>query len=359
MRLPIIGSVTIVVPPAAASTAPRAQPAAPLWRRVLTSPYLLLSLTSFLWAFNWVLARDVRHEIGPNGMALGRWAVALIIILPLAWRQVQRDWPQIKRDAGVLLLLSLSGAGGYNALSYAGVAITTSLNAMLLNATVPFFIMGLSWLLLKQRLSWRQGAGLGLSFLGALWIIGEGDLARLAALQFNRGDLIVLVAMLSWSLYTIIVKRHPITIHLFSFVAVLAVTAVLTLLPFAAFEAISRPPQWSPKVGAVLLYMGIGPSILCYVWWNQGIVTIGPARTGLFLYLVPVFGSVLSSVVLGEHLALFHVVGFVLVLIGLAVSNRGGDGNSGGHNSADNSANNSGSGISSGNRSTARAKAHD
>ena len=289
---------------------------------MLTSPYLLLSLTSFLWAFNWVLARDVRHEIGPNGMALGRWAVALIIILPLAWRQVQRDWPQIKRDAGVLLLLSLSGAGGYNALSYAGVAITTSLNAMLLNATVPFFIMGLSWLLLKQRLSWRQGAGLGLSFLGALWIIGEGDPARLAALQINRGDLLVLGAMLSWSLYTIIVKRHPITIHLFSFVTVLAVTAVLTLLPFAAFEAVSQPPQWSPKVFAVLVYMGIGPSILCYLWWNKGIVAIGPARTGLFLYLVPVFGSVLSSIVLREHLALFHVVGFVLVLIGLAVSNR-------------------------------------
>ncbi len=339
MRLPIIGSVTIVVPPAAASAAPAVPPAphaphaphaAPLWRRLLTSPYALLSLTSFLWAFNWVLARDVRHEIGPNGAALGRWLVALIIILPLAWRQVQRDWPQIKRDAGVLLLLSLTGAGGYNALSYAGVQSTTALNAMLLNATVPFFIMGLSWLLLKQRLSWRQGAGLGLSFLGALWIVGEGDLARLAALQFNRGDLIVLGAMLSWSLYTIIVKRHPITIHLFSFVAVLAVTAVLTLLPFAAFEAIAQPPQWSPKVFAVLLYMGIGPSILCYVWWNQGIAAIGPARTGLFLYLVPVFGSVLSSIVLREHLALFHVTGFVLVLLGLAVSHRGGGGASAG-----------------------------
>ena len=283
----------------------------------------MLSLTSFIWAFNWVLARGVRHEIGPNGAALGRWLVALIIILPLAWPHLRRDWPQIKRDAGVLLLLSLTGAGGYNALSYAGVAITTALNAMLLNATVPFFIMGLSWLLFKERLSWRQGAGLGLSFLGALWIVGEGDLARLAALQFNRGDLIVAGAMLSWAIYTIIVKRHPIAIHLFSFVAVLAVTAVLTLMPFAAVEAVSQPPQWSPKVFAVLLYMGIGPSILCYVFWNKGIVAIGPARTGLFLYLVPVFGSVLSGVVLGEHLALFHVTGFALVLIGLALSNRG------------------------------------
>ena len=329
------------MPSAASPTALLVQPTAPLWLRLLTSPYTLLTLTSFIWAFNWVLARDLRHEIGPFGAALGRWLVALIIIVPLAWRHLQQDWPKIKRDAGLLLLLSLTGAGGYNALSYAGVAITTALNAMLLNATVPFFIMGLSWLLLKERLSWRQGVGLGLSFLGTMWIIGEGDLARLAALQLNRGDLILLGAMLSWALYTIIVKRHPISIHLFSFVAVLAITAVLTLMPIAIVEAQTQPPQWSAKVFVVLAYMGIGPSILCYLFWSKGIVAIGAARTGLFLYLVPVFGSVLSSVVLDEHLALFHVAGFLLVLIGLAVSNRG-DRKNGGDDSRNDSGNGNG-----------------
>jgi drug/metabolite transporter (DMT)-like permease len=297
---------------------------APRPLRFFTSPYFLLSLTSFFWALNWVLARDVRFDVGPNVTALGRWLVALVIILPLAAPHLKRDWPQIKGNAGVLILLSLTGAGGYNALSYAGVKITTALNAMLLNATVPFFIMGLSWLFLRERLSLRQVAGLGVSFAGALWIIGEGDLGRLAALQFNRGDLLVLTAMLCWATYTIIVKRHPVTIHLFSFVAVLSVTAVLALLPLSVYEAASQVPHITPRVVAVCLYMGIGPSILCYVFWSKGIAAIGPSRTGLFLYLVPVFGAVLSSVILGEHLALFHVVGFALVLLGLAVSNYGG-----------------------------------
>ncbi len=296
----------------------------PRWRRIAGSPYLLLSLTSFFWALNWVLARDVRDALGPNATALGRWAVALLIIVPLAWPHLKKDWPQIRQDARILALLSLLGAGGYNALSYAGVKSTTALNAMLLNATVPFFIMGLSWLFLRERLTLRQTLGLVMSFAGAMWIIGEGDLARLATLEFNRGDLLVLCAMLSWAAYTIIVKRHPIKIHLLSFVAVLSVTAVAMLIPLSMMESLSQAPRLSAKVIAVFIYMGIGPSILCYVFWNKGIAAIGPARTGLFLYLVPVFGSVLSSVILGEHLALFHVIGFVLVLAGLGVSNRKG-----------------------------------
>jgi drug/metabolite transporter (DMT)-like permease len=307
---------TATTPAAAVSPVPRR------WRRVAGSPYLLLSLTSFFWALNWVLARDVRHEIGPNATALGRWVVALLIILPLAWQHLKRDWPEIKRDARLLTLLSLIGAGGYNALSYAGVKSTTALNAILLNATVPFFIMGLSWLFLKERLTLRQTLGLMMSCAGALWIIAGGDFGRLAALQFNHGDLLVLCAMLSWATYTIIVKRHPITIHLLSFVAVLSVTAVAMLIPLTVIESFSQVPQLSPKVIAVFVYMGIGPSLLCYVFWNQGIAAIGAARTGLFLYLVPVFGSVLSSLILGEHLALFHVAGFALVLAGLLVSNR-------------------------------------
>ncbi len=291
------------------------------WVRLAGSPYVLLTLTAFLWAFNWVLARDVRNEIGPNGLALGRWTVAALIVVPLAWQHLKRDWPLIRADAGVLMILSLTGAGGYNAVSYAGVKITTALNAMLLNATVPFFILGLSWLLLRERLTWRQGLGLGVSCLGAVWVIGEGDLARLATLDVNRGDLLVLAAMLSWAVYTIIVKRHPIRIHLLSFVSVLAISAILMLAPLAWWESRSQAPQFTPWVLAVFVYMGVGPSILCYLLWNKGIGAIGPARTGLFLYLVPVFGSVLSSLVLGEHLALFHVVGFALVLAGLWLSN--------------------------------------
>lgn len=289
--------------------------------RLLKSPYTLLTITSLLWAANWVVARAMRHDCGPGMMALGRWMVALAVVLPIAWPHLRRDWPVIRANFGVLTVLAITGAGGYNALSYAGVAQTSAVNAMLLNATVPFFIMGLSWLVLRERLRAGEVAGLLVSFAGALWIIVAGDTARLVALAFNRGDLIVCVAMVSWAVYTIIVRRRPVAIHLLSFVAVLATIATVSLVPYALWESASRPFNPTPAVLLGWAYMGVGPSVLCYVFWNHGVAALGPGRTGMFLYLVPVFGAVLSALALGERPETYHAVGFALVLAGLALSN--------------------------------------
>lgn len=289
--------------------------------RLLASPYVLLTITALLWSANWVFARGMRHDCGPGAMALGRWLVAFLVVLPFAWPHLRRDWPTVRARAGTLVVLAVLGAGGYNALSYAGVARTTALNAMLLNATVPFFIMGLSWLVLRERLRALEFAGLVVSFAGALWIIVAGDRARLAALDFNRGDLLVVTAMVSWAVYTIIVRRTPVTIHLLSFVAVLAGIAVASLVPYAAWEMTTRPLNLTLPVLLGWLYMGIGPSVLCYVFWSRGVEAIGPGRTGMFLYLVPVFGAVLSALALGESPEAYHAVGFGLVLAGLGLSN--------------------------------------
>jgi drug/metabolite transporter (DMT)-like permease len=288
----------------------------------LSSPYTLLTLTAFFWAVNWILARHIRHEVGPNALALGRWLAAALIVWPIAWPRVKRDWPVIKANFPVLIVLSITGAGGYNALSYAGVRSTTALNGMLLNATVPFFILALSTIFLREKMRLNQVIGLLLSFVGALWIIGEGTPARILQLQFNHGDILVLTAMLSWAVYTIVIRKKPIAIDLLSFITVLSVIALMSLIPLTLIELQTIPAHISGKSLAIFLYMGLGPSVLCYIFWNKGVAEIGPARTGLFLYLVPVFGSMLSSWVLGEHLALFHVVGFALVLIGLFISNR-------------------------------------
>lgn len=292
--------------------------------RHLKSPYAFLTLTSLLWAINWVVARAIRDDSGPASMAFGRWFIALVVALPLAWTHLKRDWPTIRANLGVLFLLSLTGAGAHNAVSYAAVAHTTALNAMLLNATVPFFIMGLSWAVLRERMGLGQAAGLLLACAGAMWLICAGDPARLASFSFNDGDLLVCVAMFSWAIYTIIVKRRPLAIHVTSFVAMLALIAVLTLLPFAAWEAAARSPQLSLRVLGSDLYMGVGPSVLCYLLWSRGVAALGANRAGLFLYLIPVFGSLVSVLVLGEQPEPYLAVGFGMVLAGLGLANRSG-----------------------------------
>lgn len=289
--------------------------------RDLRTSYLLLALTSLLWAINWVVARAIRLDSGPNAMALGRWLTALVLILPFAWPHLARDWPALRARIGTLVLLSATGTGAYNAISYAGVAHTTAVNAMLLNATVPFYIMGLSWLVLREEMRAGQFAGLLVSFAGAAWIIVAGEPSRLATLTFNHGDLLVCLAMLSWAVYTIILKKRPVPVHITSYVAILAILASVTLLPLTLWEIQSQPVRFSPQVLAAYLYMGIGPSVLCYLFWNHGVATLGANRTGMFLYLVPVFGSVVSALALGERPELFHAVGFAMVLAGLGLSN--------------------------------------
>lgn len=289
--------------------------------RLFTSPYTLLTLSALFWSINWVMARGLRYESGPMMIAFGRWAIAALMLLPFAWPHVRRDRAELRANWGVLTLLAITGAGAYNALTYLGMQYTTAINGMLLNILVPFIIMALSWAFLRERLVWRQTLGICISFGGAVWIVAHGDWGRLAKLDFNIGDLVVAGAMVLWSIYTIIIKRRPLKLHPLSFLAAITVIGLATLAPFALWEYQVRPPHFSREMLGALLYMGLFPSIVCYLFWSRGVAAIGPTRAGPFLYLLPVFGAVASSIALGEHLEAYHVAGFVLILAGLIVSN--------------------------------------
>jgi len=290
--------------------------------RLLTSPYTLLTLTALFWSINWVMARGLRFDSGPLMIAFGRWAVAAALLMPFAFKYVRRDWLELRTHWKLLTVLAVTGAGGYNALTYMGMQYTTAINGMLLNNLVPVIIMALSWACFRERLAWPQVTGIGVSFCGALWIVAHGDWVRLAQLDFNIGDLVVAAAMVLWSIYTIIIKRRPLALHPLSFLAAITVIGLATLAPFALWECLVRPPRFSSAMFGAYLYMGLFPSIVCYLLWSRGVAAIGPTRAGPFLYLLPIFGAVVSSVVLGEHLEAYHVGGFVLILAGLLISNR-------------------------------------
>jgi drug/metabolite transporter (DMT)-like permease len=268
------------------------------------------------------MARALRFDSGPMMIAFGRWLVAAVVLLPFAWPYLVRDRAVLRARLGTLIVLSVTGAGAYNALTYMGMQYTTAINGMLLNTLVPFIIMGLSWLFLKERLAWQQIAGIVVSFAGAVWIVAHGELARLVALEFNLGDLLIAFSMLLWAVYTIILKQRPLALHAWSFLAAISVIGLIFLAPLALWEYSVRPPHFTLNMLGALLYMGLFPSIVCYLFWGRGVAAIGPTRAGPFLYLLPVFGSVVSSVVLGESLVLYHVIGFALILLGLLINNR-------------------------------------
>jgi len=303
--------------PASAAPVPRA--------RFHASPYLLLSLTPLFWACNWVIGRSLYHDIPPMGMTFFRWLFAIAILAPFALPQVRRDAPLLRRHWRVLLVLGAIGIGTHNALAYLGLNYTTATNGVILNSFIPVMIVTLSWIFLRERLRPVQVAGVAISLAGVLAILSQGSLALLLAFRLNVGDLVVILSMLMWSVYTIALRWRPAGLHPLSFLFVLAVIGDACVLPMWLGEmALGHFIAWTPQGFAALVSVALFSSVLAYIFWNRGVEEVGAPVAGLFVHLMPVYGVVLAWIFLGETLGAYHVAGIALILAGIAITSRGG-----------------------------------
>lgn len=292
-------------------------------RHLPVHPALLLALAQLLWAGNFVLGRAVSARIPPVALAFWRWALALLILLPLAWRSLRADWPALRRSIPVLLALGVLGVGNFNTLVYVGLGQTSATNAALLNSACPAFILAIGPFLGGARPRGAQAAGIALSLLGVLAIVARGDPHVLLQLTFNRGDAWVLAAVLSWACYTVLLARRPAGAHPLSLLTVLVAVGVAWIAPFYALEAWrgARLSLDLPTL-ASLAYVSVMASVVAYLSWNQGVAELGADRSGAFLHLLPVFASLLAAALLGETFRWYHAAGIGLVLLGVRVASR-------------------------------------
>jgi drug/metabolite transporter (DMT)-like permease len=299
-----------------------AVPSAPPASR-FASPYLLLTLTPFFWACNWIVGRGLHTEIPPMAMTFYRWFFALLILAPFALPHVRREWPIVWRHRGVLSLLGVVGVGTHNALAYLGLNYTTAINGVILNSFIPVMIIALSWIFLRESLSRLQLSGVAVSLCGVLAILSGGSLETLASLSLNRGDLLVILAMLLWSIYTIGLRWRPAGLHMLTFLFVIACIGDAAVLPLYLGEmALGARMTFSWFNLAALVSVALFSSVLAYIFWNRGVEQVGANVAGLFVHLMPVFGTILAWLLLGERLRPFHVVGIALILTGIYVTSR-------------------------------------
>jgi drug/metabolite transporter (DMT)-like permease len=285
-------------------------------------PYLLLSLTSLFWAGNIVLARYVAGHVPPLTLSCIRWIGSFILLWPFARPHFKKDWPALRARWPLLLVLSATGFAANNALSYWGLQYTQALNALLIQSSGPLFVALWSLALFGVRLTAFQLAGILTSLLGVLTILLRGDFSALASIRFNTGDLMVAGALLIFGLYSALMPRRPVT-HQLSLIACTIGCGAILLLPFSIWEYASGVTLKLDLLSlATLAYAMIFPSTLAYLFFNRGIALIGPNRAAPFFHLMPVFGSVLAIVLLGEEPRLFHLVGYVLVLGGVIIASR-------------------------------------
>ncbi|MFH1345860.1 MAG: DMT family transporter [Pseudomonadota bacterium] len=285
-------------------------------------PYLLLSLTSLFWAGNIVLARYVAGHVPPMTLSCVRWIGAFLMLMPFAWPHLKQDWPALRARLPLMVGLSATGFAFNNAISYWALQYTEALNALLIQSSGPLFVALWSLLLFGMRLTWEQLAGITISLAGVLTILLRGDLAALVNIRFNRGDVMFAGAVLSFGLYSALITRRP-KIHQLSLISFTIGCGAVLLLPFSAWE-FAAGVRLKPDMltAATLAYVMIFPSTLAYLFFNRGIALIGPNRASPFLHLVPVFGSAMAILLLGEQPQLFHLTGYLLVLAGVVIASR-------------------------------------
>lgn len=296
-------------------------------RSVLTSrteatASAFLVLTMALWAGNHVVGRWADGNIPPMTLAFFRWGGAALLILPFAWRDLKADWPVIRANLPLMLLLSVIGSGLYNTIQYIALTETTATSAGIFNSWNPVLVAAFGAILFGERLSARQIIGLATSLVGVMTIVLHGDLSSFSTLTFNRGDLIMLFAIAMWALYTALLRVRP-AISTMAFSAFTFSVAGLINLPLAAYEySQGLEVIWSWKAVAASIYVSVFAGVIGYVLFTRSVEIIGSTRTGVFSHLIPLFVAAMAVVVLGEEPRLFHAAGFALILAGVYLASR-------------------------------------
>lgn len=289
------------------------------------SPYLLLVLTTLFWSGNFVLGRAVHGAIPALALSFWRWAIALLLVLPLAW-------PHLRAHRGLLLahwrsltLLGVLGITNFNSFVYLGLRDTTATNAVLMVSTAPVLIVLLSFLLLGQRPTPRQTLGVVVSLAGVAVIVTRGNWHVLAQLALNLGDAWVFAAVVSWALYSVCLRWRPAGLPPLAFLAATMLTGLLALIPIYLWDRLiaGHVLAINPVTLASIAYVAIFPSVLAYIFWNRAVAELGPNRCGQFLHLMPAFGALLSWLLLDERLHAYHWAGIALIALGLWLATAG------------------------------------
>jgi drug/metabolite transporter (DMT)-like permease len=288
-------------------------------------PYLLLATAALLWSGNFVLGRAVHAHIPPVGLAFWRWALALLLLAAVAWRRLRAQWPALRRSWRVLVPLGILGVGNFNTMVYVGLQETSATNAVLLNSACPAFIVVLSSLAGAGRPSLRQVGGIALSLAGVVTIVSRGDPTALLSLGFNRGDVWVLGAVLSWAVYTVLLSRRPAGVDPIVLLAALVAVGLAWIAPFYVLEVVRGARMtWDAVTAGSVLYVALFASLAAYGAWNRAVGEVGANRAGVFLHLMPAFGTVLAVTLLGESFRAFQGLGIALILGGVTLAGTAG-----------------------------------
>ncbi len=291
---------------------------------------LLTLLATIIWSGNFIAARWFAADIPPVTMAVLRWTCATLLVLPLAWRPLKRDLPVILAHKGYYLLVSLLGVTAFNTLIYIAGHTTQAVNLSLIStACTPLFMTTLGCLLLKECAAPRQVLGMVTAFAGVVLLLTKGDWQVLANLRFARGDLLMTLATLFFTTYSILMTRRPGPASQLGVFAATFPVGLICLLPLWGLEIRFDPAFALPSPGVFLrewlplgLYLGGAASLIAFFCWNKAVEYIGAARPGIIYLSLPAFTAAEALMLLGEPILPVHFISAACIILGILIATR-------------------------------------
>ena len=285
-----------------------------------------LILANFFWSGNALVARAVAGDIAPFTLAFWRWSLALVLLLPFVSLSIWRHRVVLRKAGWRLLVLGALGIAGYNSLLYSAAHSTAAINISLVNTCLPLATFIGAGFILKEWPRPQAWWSMAIAVVGLLVLLGQGQWSRLASLSFNQGDLIMLLAVVDWALYSLLLRRWGAYLRPIPPLAALGVLIMLGLpiiAPFYLYE-LSQGASLALTTSnlSAIGYTAIFASLVAYLGWNYGISTVGAARAALTNYTMPVFTALLGWLLLGEHLLAYHWIGAALIFAGLLLATR-------------------------------------
>lgn len=284
--------------------------------------YLFLTFTTLFWAGNAVAGRLSLGEVSPMLLISLRWFGTVALLFAIGGSGLRHDWPVLRRRLPYLATMGVIGFTAFNALFYLATHETTVVNIGILQGAMPVLVLLGSVVVFRTKLGVPQLSGVTLTIAGVVLVVSRGDLTVLAALNINRGDLLMLVASLFYAAYALGLRNRP-QVSPVSVLAVLSAAAAIGTVPLAAVEGLMGRTIWPSAEGwAIVAYVTVFPSVMAQLFFIKGVSLIGPARAGVFINLVPVFAAILGVAVLGEAFRWYHLGGLALVLSGIWLAER-------------------------------------
>lgn len=287
---------------------------------ILFYGYISAITATILWSGNFIVARNLISEVPPVSLAFWRWAVAVIVLFPFAIKPLISDWQIIKSNILYICITSLLGVSLFNTLIYIASHTTTVINLSLIAITFPIFIIILSRIFYNELLTANKGAGVFLVTSGVVTLITKGDLSVLKNIEFAQGDLWMLLAAMTFAIYSLLIKEKPRQLGNRSFQLSTFLVGIIFLSPFYIWELQATNFQIhtiNSETFYSILYVGLFASLVSYFLWGKAVHALGPTKSSMIYYTLPIFSGIAAYIFLGEKIEIIHFLSMLLIILGI------------------------------------------